>query len=318
MSEKKEKMPLYLEIKQQILSEISGNNFTPGQKMPTERELARRLNISRNTVSLAYDELIRDGVLTARQGRGTFVNCVDQPQRKQRALEAIAARIDELLDEAFFDGLAAEDFQAAVLERVRFRQEMMQHVRAVFIECNVEQARIFAREITELTQVGTVPLTLSALRQHDPAAMAAMADTQFIFTTFNHLSEVRALAGNDNQRVFGVAVRPCLQGLVRIAQFPPATSFCLVSISEEFHAKFERNLQSAGLQVNIRYTNSGEQAKLLAMISACDVVIVSPGRCREIKELIAGKKEVIVFNTTLDAGSAKAILPLIRNHKNNM
>ncbi|MCW3489685.1 winged helix-turn-helix domain-containing protein [Dethiobacter alkaliphilus] len=310
----RQRAPLYLEIKNQILNEINHNNFKPGQKMPTERELARRLNTSRNTVSHAYDMLIKEGVLVAQQGKGTFVNCVDKPKRQKMMMQAFVDRVDDLLDDVLSEGITTESFLSVVEERVRRKEEMMQNVNAVFVECNIEQARIFAREITEMTHLGTIPIVLSALRQYDEKVQKTIAAADFVFTTFSHLTEVRELTANENSNVYGVAVRPCLEGIVKIAQFPGETNFCLISTSEEFYSKFNRNMQSAGLAgLSISHTNTRVTEELEATIGNADVIIVSPGRYEEVKKLVAGRKEVIIFNTTLDPGSAKALLPLFRD-----
>lgn len=61
------------QIYAQIRSAILDGRLRPGEPLPPSRELARRLAVSRNTVSSAYDRLIGEGFLTGRVGAGTFV-----------------------------------------------------------------------------------------------------------------------------------------------------------------------------------------------------------------------------------------------------
>ncbi|MFI6297746.1 PLP-dependent aminotransferase family protein [Nonomuraea sp. NPDC050790] len=60
-------------IYRQLRDAILDGRLRPGERLPPSRELARRLDVSRNTVSLAYDRLVADGFLAGRAGAGTFV-----------------------------------------------------------------------------------------------------------------------------------------------------------------------------------------------------------------------------------------------------
>ena len=48
------RIPLYLQIKEQFKELIQGNHLKKGLQLPTERELSLKLEVSRNTVSMAY------------------------------------------------------------------------------------------------------------------------------------------------------------------------------------------------------------------------------------------------------------------------
>ncbi len=65
---------------QQIVAEgILSGRFRPGEKMPSTRKLARHLNVSRITVTLAYTELQADDYLSS-QGRSGFYVSQNAPQ----------------------------------------------------------------------------------------------------------------------------------------------------------------------------------------------------------------------------------------------
>lgn len=305
---KKNGIPLYMQVKEMILDEIKNSKYKPGQKMPTERELAKKLNTSRNTISMAYNLLEREGVLFSHQGKGTFV-AVDGKQQPLQFRSAIAEMIDAALDKALETGFTTPEFQALVAERIRAKEEVLKRIKAVFVECNIEQARVFAKELGEIASFTTSPLSLADLMVMDEKTEAVLAEARYVFTTFNHVHEVKELTAALGKEVYGVAVRPCLEGIVRIARHPAHTKFGLVSISREFRAKFERNLQASGLEnLNLLFTNSTDPPEVKRVIEEVDVVIVSPGRCEEIKRLVGGKKEVIIFNTTLDVSSVKAVV----------
>ncbi|GIH21391.1 MocR-like pyridoxine biosynthesis transcription factor PdxR [Rugosimonospora africana] len=66
-------------IYRQILDAILDGRLRAGERLPPTRELARRLDVSRNTVAVAYDRLTAEGFLHARVGAGTFVATADRP-----------------------------------------------------------------------------------------------------------------------------------------------------------------------------------------------------------------------------------------------
>jgi GntR family transcriptional regulator len=66
--------PAYMRLRRAIRGSIEQGRVKPGQALPSERELARRLDLSRVTVRKALAGLVEDGVLTQRHGAGTFVS----------------------------------------------------------------------------------------------------------------------------------------------------------------------------------------------------------------------------------------------------
>ena len=64
---------LSVRIYRQLMDAIVDGRLRRGERLPPTRELARRLDVSRNTVAVAYERLVAEGVLTGRVGAGTFV-----------------------------------------------------------------------------------------------------------------------------------------------------------------------------------------------------------------------------------------------------
>ncbi len=66
-------IPLYIQLVGIIKRHISGGALVPGDLLPSETELCRALNISRNTVRQAIGELEEEGLVVRKRGKGTFV-----------------------------------------------------------------------------------------------------------------------------------------------------------------------------------------------------------------------------------------------------
>ena len=65
--------PLYHQLKRMIVEKIESGDWKPGDRIASENELKNQFGISRNTVQRAIDELVQEGILERKQGRGTFV-----------------------------------------------------------------------------------------------------------------------------------------------------------------------------------------------------------------------------------------------------
>lgn len=89
-----DKLPLYLQIKNEILARIRSAEYPPGSLLKTEMELCATYDVSRVTVRKALKELVEDGWLERRSGSGTFIReRSDRTARKNNLLGLVVTRI---------------------------------------------------------------------------------------------------------------------------------------------------------------------------------------------------------------------------------
>ena len=112
-------VPIYVQLKEAINTAVRTGCFRRDEQLPTVRQLAIQLKINANTVSRAYMELERDGVISSQQGRGTFVTMAKEINHQNMA--ALEQMIEDLLIESAKLGFSFEDVQA-VLEAKRRMQ----------------------------------------------------------------------------------------------------------------------------------------------------------------------------------------------------
>lgn len=82
--------PLYLQLKRWIGDAVASGAIGPGDALPSERELALKVDVSRVTVRKAVQHLVREGVLVQRHGSGTFV--APEAQRVEQSLSQLSPR----------------------------------------------------------------------------------------------------------------------------------------------------------------------------------------------------------------------------------
>lgn len=114
------RVPIYEQIKNQVMELILLGALAPHEQLPSIRELARDLQLNVNTVKKAFQDLEADGVIYSLAGRGSFVaeNALGSAQLKKRAAEELKTS----LLSARASGLArgeAQELLDVVYEEIR-------------------------------------------------------------------------------------------------------------------------------------------------------------------------------------------------------
>jgi GntR family transcriptional regulator len=117
-------LPIYVQIVNQIESQLAGSVLKPGDQLPTVRALAQDLRVNFNTVARAYRMLDEAGVISTQQGRGTYILERPPPEAAERlrreALEALARRY---IREAARLGFSSAEMRRVVREQLKDRKE---------------------------------------------------------------------------------------------------------------------------------------------------------------------------------------------------
>ena len=103
-------VPFYRQIIEQVKFAIARGDISPGDQLPTVRQLAVELEINPNTVIRAYRELEIEKVLETQQGSGTYVG------RKRPEIDALERK--RMLDQILTDLLARASSYGFTLDEV--------------------------------------------------------------------------------------------------------------------------------------------------------------------------------------------------------
>ncbi|MCL4458834.1 MAG: GntR family transcriptional regulator [Chloroflexi bacterium] len=93
MLDRNSPVPLYYQLSEILLNQITGGSLKPGNTIPTERELIEIYGVSRVTVRTAVEELVKRGYIRREKGRGTFV----ASPRIQRDVARLISFSEEIL-----------------------------------------------------------------------------------------------------------------------------------------------------------------------------------------------------------------------------
>jgi len=103
-------VPVYEQIRLQLLAMIAGGTLPPGSQLPTIRQLAADLGLAKGTVSKAYEALLRDRVVESRGRSGTVVSTrpVNRATAQQLVMDA-AERLAVAAVQSGYSKQAAHD-----------------------------------------------------------------------------------------------------------------------------------------------------------------------------------------------------------------
>ena len=111
----RDERPLYLQIIDQVRRALLEGTLRAEDPLPSVRDLAGQLVVNPRTVSQAYGELEREGLIYVRRGQGTFVSSTIAPDR--RARRALVRGVAErALVEARRNGLGVEELVTMIWE----------------------------------------------------------------------------------------------------------------------------------------------------------------------------------------------------------
>lgn len=105
------KEPIYEQIYQQIKQQILKGELKEGQDLPSMRQLAKDLQISVITTKRAYEELEKSGFIYSIVGKGSFVAEQNLELVKERKLNAIEEKLDEVVKNGKEIGLSLSELQ---------------------------------------------------------------------------------------------------------------------------------------------------------------------------------------------------------------
>jgi GntR family transcriptional regulator len=314
--QRKTGIPLYIQVQDLIRHLIKNRVWQAGDKIPTERNLAEQLQVSRNTVSMAFRDLEQEGVLVCHQGRGTFVAESDNVVRLEGRKERLYKIIDIAIEEAVSLGFSIGDFIALTQVRAREKREILSQVDIVLIECNREQVEYFAKELAHSVGVIINPILLGDLETNPKKYLDIIRKADIVITTLFHLQTVREIVGEVGPEIISIALSPLLDSIVHIARIPNRAQVGVFCLSNSFAEKMIASLRGAGIDHLSYSTYLGpvEKEVLLKQIAGVDYIIASPGRKQELMNHT--DKEVIEFIYSPDQASINLLRASLMELKN--
>ena len=111
-------VPVYRQIVDQIKYQVASGSLRAGDRLPSVRELARRLPANQNTILKAYELLTHEGLLIRRQGDGTFVTDAPSVINKSERLRKVSAILAQAAAQARHFEIAADELHGLLDQEI--------------------------------------------------------------------------------------------------------------------------------------------------------------------------------------------------------
>jgi len=108
--------PMYKQLTDQIKNAIASGDVTPGDKLPSVRELAEGLRTSAITVKRAYLDLENEGYILTRAGLGSYVADIDRERLRKEKLAEFKTALKAILATGAKYGVGADDLARLIHE----------------------------------------------------------------------------------------------------------------------------------------------------------------------------------------------------------
>jgi len=117
-------LPIYTQIVVQIQSQMANGILKPGDQLPTVRGLASDLRVNFNTVARAYRILDEARIISAQQGRGTYITEIPPPEVSEKLRqESLAALTQRFISEAIRLGFSEREVSQMVRDNLQSWKE---------------------------------------------------------------------------------------------------------------------------------------------------------------------------------------------------
>ncbi|WP_251206012.1 GntR family transcriptional regulator [Acetatifactor aquisgranensis] len=115
-------VPIYQQIAEQLKTDILAGKLKEGDYLPSIRGLAKDLKISVITTMKAYELLEAEGLVTAAQGKGFYVNAQDNEMLKEQHLRRVEEALQEAIQAAEIAGMTDEELQGTLQALLRMKE----------------------------------------------------------------------------------------------------------------------------------------------------------------------------------------------------
>ena len=116
-------VPIYQQIAEQFKTDILAGKYQQGEYLPSIRGLAKELKISVITTMKAYEQLEAEGLVTAVQGKGFYINAQDSEMLKEQHLRKVEEHLSNAIEAAKIAGLSEKELQETLKTLLAMQEE---------------------------------------------------------------------------------------------------------------------------------------------------------------------------------------------------
>jgi DNA-binding transcriptional regulator YhcF (GntR family) len=310
--DKSNKIPLYLQLKDQIKYFISTGSLKAEEKLPPVKLLAKSLGINFLTVRKAYKELEESGLIDVRHGEGTFISLNPAAQKhnspESGVQKQLAAAARELVEQYSQRGLECPEIRRIVEETLTDFERSKTTPLVIFAECNNFQVQQISGILEAELQLKVRPVLVEHLKREVQPATDQGRKINIVTTGF-HVNEVRQAIGDLPVQIDVLITNLNPETRRQLESFGEEASYSFICRDRE-SAVLYKDLLKAELgyrQIHLTACTIAETDKVTGILNSSDVVLVSPPVYEEVRKLAPPDRIVYNVFERVDPMSLKVI-----------
>ena len=296
----------YRQIMSGITTMVQRGTINPGDRLPSERDMAEYLGVSRGTVKKAYDKLCANGITQTAVGSGTFISFgidVISAGKKQKAL----SDIENLVTNLATDGFSYKEIEThfnLVLNKYRTKSRL---VSIAAVDCSPEALYTFEDQLGYIKQIEFERILLEDL-ENAKYNESYFARFDLILTTSTHYEEIRQKFPALNDKIMQAIVSPDTNTIIELARIPKDKTVGTICLSERFLRVILTYMTRDVAAKNTMVYNA-EKTELDNFLNGKDFLILPPNQILKdtgldsLSHFTKSGGNIIYFNYQIERGS---------------
>ncbi|HHU07407.1 MAG TPA: GntR family transcriptional regulator [Clostridiaceae bacterium] len=307
MTKGQAELPLYRGLAAELSEQISAGKIPAGTKLPTIRQFAKDKQISVGTAKHTYEVLADSGLISTKQGSGSYVASLESAEpvsRKEQALESIDNMFQQLTELDF----PVREIRIFLELKLRQLEERLRNVKVAVVGESPEGRSVILNSLDSIPNVDYVWFILSNLREQ-PQRLAA--DFDFVVCEEKHIDELRQIVQGEVP-VMQLALTLTADTIAKIGRIPLQTKVGVISLSNNFLQKMKDDFyRYVNCDIEAECFLYSESADFGEFLQSQDIVLVPP-HCTELisrteeqmlKDARAQNVEFLRYDLKVDRGS---------------
>ncbi|MGO9119998.1 MAG: GntR family transcriptional regulator [Desulfomonilaceae bacterium] len=292
------------QIKRQIRIMAETGELSAGQALPSARDIAKTLNVNRNTALAAYHELVTEGILETVVGSGTFVT----ERKVQRETDALKKIVNEAFEKAVDAGFSPEQITDFLLHQATTYFRGTEGGRVLVVECNQEALDDISATLRRDLSVQTTNALIQDLESNPRLATEQLSGVDLIVCGFNHVEELKKVVPQPPVEVVAVLLKPELRILNELMQLPPGTAVGFTCANQRSTETFYREAILSGGSTLIKiWAGLDQGSELQNMLDKCQIIYASHYVYDRVIHMTDANRRVIKVQLTIDQANINLI-----------
>jgi GntR family transcriptional regulator len=280
-------VPASKQLYDQLLFGIASRQFSPGQRLPSTRQLAMQTGLHRNTISKVYNQLEVTGVVESQAGSGIYVKSLgNESGNTDLSVAEIRQNVQEVasqsLNKMLIHGASLREARELFLAEIDWRLRCGARVFVSVPQCDIGAGELMTQE---LQQSLGIPVQLVPIEQLNTVLEQTHAGT--VVTSRYFISAVEVITAAYSVRVLPVDLQDYGKELAVLKTVPKNSHVGIVSVSDGILAIAEAIVYSMrGEEILINTCQVADSYKLKAIVRSAHLIVSDRASLARVKKAI--------------------------------